>query len=76
MARPLPRALEQDGVHLVPEILADDGLVLAGKALPLVHRHAPVHLVVQQLVHLPLVDRLAPLVPHALPGQFSYELGC
>jgi len=39
-----------------------------------VHRFAPVKPVVEKLVDEPLVDRLAPLVPDALPGEFGNQL--
>ena len=58
-AGPGARALLQDGVHLVPELLVDDRLVLAGIGRALVHRLAEVDAVVQQLVEVALVDQLA-----------------
>jgi len=51
------RALLYDAMHVVPEIEADDRLVLAGIGRALVHRIADVHTVVQELVKEALVDR-------------------
>src|SRR5690606_33274803 len=50
------RALLQDGVDLVPNLAVDDGVMLAGVALALVHRLADVRAVVQHPVEVLLVD--------------------
>ena len=53
-------------MHLVPERLVDDRLVLAGIGRALVDGLADVDPVVEQLVEIALVDRLAALVGDAL----------
>ncbi len=48
-------ALAHDGVHIVPEVLGNNGPVLAGIALPLVDHLADVGPVVEELVEAALV---------------------
>ena len=65
------RARQEDGLNLVPELAADDRLVLAGIGRALVNGIADIDPVVEQLVDVALVDGLAVLVADALGGQFS-----
>ncbi len=55
----LARAFLQDGVNLVPCFTVDDGVMLAGIALPLVDRLADVGAVRQHPVEVLLVDPVA-----------------
>ena len=68
-----PRALAQDAVNLVPEVLGDDRPMLAGIGNALVHGLADVDPVVQQLVEETLVDQLAAARPDALGSERPSE---
>ncbi len=61
---PHPRAFLEHRVNLVPQLAADDRLVLTGVDLPLVRDLAHVGPVVQQLVDVALVEQ-----PAGLAGQ-------
>src|SRR5262249_50846587 len=68
---PFAGAVLQDGVDPVPEIAANDGLVLARIPRPLVHHVANVGPVVQQNVEVPPVDRTLSFGLHSLRRQGS-----
>ena len=68
--------LREDRVHLVPQVLRDDRLVLARMRGALVHRHAEVGPVVQQFVEVALVDQLAALGAHAFLPKVPRQHRC
>lgn len=69
LGAPVARALLEDGVNAVPEVLADDGVMLAGIGRALMHRLAQIDAAAKQLVDETLVDPLAALVANVFGLQ-------
>ncbi len=69
------RAVANDVVHPVPQRPLDDRRVFAGIGDPLVDGFAEINAVVQNLVDVALVDRLAAFRPHSLRSERQDQLG-
>jgi hypothetical protein len=54
---PLAGAFLQDGMHAIPEVRVDDGVMFTGIGLALVQGLTTIHSVVQQSVKVALVDQ-------------------